>query len=162
MQLYRLIYYSQSALHVSGRVFAHHQEHLTVFTISGSIHPSCCRLAVPVPTCTETERARTHLVLFYSILFYSILFYSILFYSIPFYSILFYSIRFYSILFYSIPFHSILFHSILFYSILFQVQSGIMMAETALFLGTKLMSQTVKFKTKTIAEASNLLQSRRT
>jgi len=36
------------------------------------------------------------------------------------------------------------------------------MAETALFLGTKLMSQTVKFKTKTIAEASNLLQSRRT
>jgi len=32
MQLYRLIYYSQSALHVSGGVFVHHQEHLTVFT----------------------------------------------------------------------------------------------------------------------------------
>ena len=32
--LYRLIYYSKSALHVSGDVFAHHQEHLTVFTIS--------------------------------------------------------------------------------------------------------------------------------
>jgi hypothetical protein len=30
--LYRLIYYSKSALHVSGDVFAHHQEHLTVFT----------------------------------------------------------------------------------------------------------------------------------
>ena len=38
MQLYRLIYYYQSALHVSGDVFAHHQEHLTVFTSSGSIH----------------------------------------------------------------------------------------------------------------------------
>ena len=45
MQLYRLVYYSKSALHVSGDVFVHHQEHLTVFTISGSIHPSCCRLA---------------------------------------------------------------------------------------------------------------------
>jgi len=41
--LYRLIYYSKSALHVSGDVFAHHQEHLTVFTVSGSVHPSCCR-----------------------------------------------------------------------------------------------------------------------
>jgi len=36
MQLYRLIYYSKSALHVSGDVFAHHQEHVTVFTASGS------------------------------------------------------------------------------------------------------------------------------
>jgi hypothetical protein len=44
MQLHRLIYYSQSVLHVSGDVFAHHQEHLTVFTVFGSIHPSCCRL----------------------------------------------------------------------------------------------------------------------
>jgi hypothetical protein len=44
MQLYRLIYYSKSALHVSGKVFAHHQEHLTVFTVSGSVHPSSCRL----------------------------------------------------------------------------------------------------------------------
>jgi hypothetical protein len=44
MQRYRLIYYSKSALHVSGDVFAHHQEHLTVFTASGSIHPSRCRL----------------------------------------------------------------------------------------------------------------------
>jgi len=42
--LYRLIYYSKSALHVSGDVFAHHQEHLTVFTVSGSVHPRCCRL----------------------------------------------------------------------------------------------------------------------
>ena len=33
MQLYRLIYFL-SALHVSGDVFAHHQEHLTVFTVS--------------------------------------------------------------------------------------------------------------------------------
>jgi hypothetical protein len=36
--LYRLIYYSKSALHVSGNVFAHHQEHLAVFTESGSVH----------------------------------------------------------------------------------------------------------------------------
>jgi hypothetical protein len=34
--LYRLIYYSKSALHVSGNVFAHHQEHLTLFTVFGS------------------------------------------------------------------------------------------------------------------------------
>jgi len=40
MQLYRLICYSKSALHVSGDVFTHHQEYLTVFTVSGSIHPS--------------------------------------------------------------------------------------------------------------------------
>jgi hypothetical protein len=42
--LYRLIYYSKSGLHVSGHVFAHHQEHLTIFTVSDSVHPSCCRL----------------------------------------------------------------------------------------------------------------------
>ena len=44
MQIYKLIYYSKSALHVSGGVFAHHQEHLTVLTVSGSDHPSCCWL----------------------------------------------------------------------------------------------------------------------
>ena len=32
-----LIYYSYSALYVSGDVFAHHQEHLTVFTASDTI-----------------------------------------------------------------------------------------------------------------------------
>jgi len=42
--LYRLIYYFKLALRVSGDVFAHYQEHLTVFTVSGSVHPSCCRL----------------------------------------------------------------------------------------------------------------------
>jgi hypothetical protein len=41
--LYRLIYYSKSAVHVSGDVFTHHREHLTVFTVSRSIHPSCCQ-----------------------------------------------------------------------------------------------------------------------
>ena len=35
MQLYRFIYYSKSALHVWDDVFAHHQEHLTVFTVYG-------------------------------------------------------------------------------------------------------------------------------
>jgi hypothetical protein len=44
MQLYRLIYYSCSALHVSGDVFAYHQEDLTVFTASGSSHPGRCWL----------------------------------------------------------------------------------------------------------------------
>jgi len=36
MQVCRLMYYSLSALHVSGDVFAHHQEHLTVLT-------ACCK-----------------------------------------------------------------------------------------------------------------------
>jgi len=44
IQLYRLIYYSLSALHASGDVFANHQEHLTAFTVSGRVHSSCCRL----------------------------------------------------------------------------------------------------------------------
>ena len=39
-----LIYYSYAALHVSGDVFVHHQEHLTVFTASRSIHQCRCRL----------------------------------------------------------------------------------------------------------------------
>jgi hypothetical protein len=48
IQLYRLMYYSYSALHISGNVFARHQEHLTirVFTVSGSVHTTCCRLAI--------------------------------------------------------------------------------------------------------------------
>jgi hypothetical protein len=44
MQLYGLIYYSLSALHVSGDVFVRHQEHLTVYTTSGTIHQCRCRL----------------------------------------------------------------------------------------------------------------------
>jgi hypothetical protein len=40
MQLCALTYFSLSALHVSVYVFAHHQEHLAVFTVSGvSTHP---------------------------------------------------------------------------------------------------------------------------
>ena len=50
---YRLIYYSNSALHVPGDVFAHHQEHLTVFTVSGSVHPSCRQ---PAATWVNTTR----------------------------------------------------------------------------------------------------------
>jgi hypothetical protein len=41
--VYRLIYYSKSALHISSDVFAHHQEHWIVFTVPGSVHPSCRR-----------------------------------------------------------------------------------------------------------------------
>ena len=44
MQLYKLIYYSWSSLHVSGDVYAHHQEHLTVFTASGNMHQCRCQL----------------------------------------------------------------------------------------------------------------------
>jgi hypothetical protein len=40
IKLYSLIYYSWSALHVSGYVFAHRQEHVTVFMVSGSIQPA--------------------------------------------------------------------------------------------------------------------------
>jgi hypothetical protein len=43
-QLYRLVYYSKSALQVSGNIFAHHKEHLTVFTVSDIVCPSCCWL----------------------------------------------------------------------------------------------------------------------
>jgi hypothetical protein len=39
-----LFIYSQSALHVSGDVFTHHQEHLTVFTAPDIVHLYCCRL----------------------------------------------------------------------------------------------------------------------
>jgi len=39
-----LFLYSQSALHVSGDVFAHHQEHVPVFTASDNVHQYCCRL----------------------------------------------------------------------------------------------------------------------
>jgi hypothetical protein len=38
MQLYRLIYYSKSVLYVSGDVFAHYQEHVTVFTALVDFH----------------------------------------------------------------------------------------------------------------------------
>jgi len=39
-----LIYLLLSALHVSGDVFAHHQEHITVTTASGNVHQCCCWL----------------------------------------------------------------------------------------------------------------------
>jgi hypothetical protein len=44
MQLCRLIHYSKSALHVSSNIFAHHQEHLTIFTVPGNVHPNYCLL----------------------------------------------------------------------------------------------------------------------
>jgi hypothetical protein len=42
--LYRLVYYSMMALHVLSDVLAHHQEHLTVFIVSGSVHPASSNL----------------------------------------------------------------------------------------------------------------------
>ena len=44
MQIFYLFISTQSALHVSGEVSAHHQEHLTVFTASDIVHLCCCRL----------------------------------------------------------------------------------------------------------------------
>jgi hypothetical protein len=38
MQLYRIIYYSLAALHVSNDIFAHHQEHLNCITASAITH----------------------------------------------------------------------------------------------------------------------------
>jgi len=44
IQFFGLFICTQSALHVPGDVFAHHQEHLTVFTASDIVHLCCCRL----------------------------------------------------------------------------------------------------------------------
>jgi hypothetical protein len=38
MQLFRIIYHSLAALHVSSDIFAHHQEHLNCITVSGITH----------------------------------------------------------------------------------------------------------------------------
>jgi len=38
-----LFFCTQSILHVSGEVFAHHQDNLTVFTASGIAHVCCCQ-----------------------------------------------------------------------------------------------------------------------
>jgi hypothetical protein len=54
--LYRLLHYSKSALHVSGDVFADHQEHFTVFTVSDSVDPSCCRGHQPAATWVNATR----------------------------------------------------------------------------------------------------------
>ena len=68
MQLYRLIYYSLSALPVSGDVFAHHQEHLTVFTVFGSIHPSYCQLMSWMSFNSSMTSARSNLGEYYQML----------------------------------------------------------------------------------------------
>ena len=43
MQIFCLFICTQSAVHVSGDVFANHREHLTVFTASYIVHLCCCR-----------------------------------------------------------------------------------------------------------------------
>jgi hypothetical protein len=63
MQLCRLIYYSLSALHVSGDVFAHHQKHLAVFTVSGSVHSSSCRLVFWMNTIRYCEYSQVLLMM---------------------------------------------------------------------------------------------------
>jgi len=52
--LYRLIYYSKSAVHVSGHVFAHRQEHLTVFTVSGIVFTQVAAGWQPAATWVNT------------------------------------------------------------------------------------------------------------
>ena len=44
MQLFGLFICTQSALHVSGDVFVHHQEHFTLFTASDIVHLCCFSL----------------------------------------------------------------------------------------------------------------------
>jgi hypothetical protein len=44
MQMYRIIYYSLAALHVSSDIFAYHQEHLKCITASAISHVCRCRL----------------------------------------------------------------------------------------------------------------------
>ena len=63
--LYRLIYYSKSAVHVSGDILAHHQEHLTIFTVSGSVHPSCC----PAGVLDEFQLIRLYSFMFWELMF---------------------------------------------------------------------------------------------
>jgi len=69
MQLYRLIYYSWSALHVSGKDFAHHQEYLTLCTVSGSIHPSGYRLVSWMSYNSSKTPASSNLGEYYQILY---------------------------------------------------------------------------------------------
>ena len=55
-QLFRLVLFLKSALHVSGDKFAHPQEHfLTVCTAFGTMHRHCCR---PVPRYTGRQQCR--------------------------------------------------------------------------------------------------------
>jgi len=56
--LYRFIYYSKSTAHVSDDVFAYHQEHLTLFTVSGSVHLSSCLLVSHQPAATWVNTTR--------------------------------------------------------------------------------------------------------
>ena len=71
MQLHRLIYFSLSALHVSGDVFAHHQEHLTVFTdlvVFTQVAAGCCLGWVGTELCglwhaSQGRRSRAALLL---------------------------------------------------------------------------------------------------
>jgi hypothetical protein len=44
-KLYRIIYYSLSALHVSSDISVHHPEYLNCITASGIKHVYCCQLA---------------------------------------------------------------------------------------------------------------------
>jgi hypothetical protein len=56
VELYRLIYYPLSALHFSGDVFTHHQEHVTVFTvIFTNVTASWCHRCVGTPAGSEID-----------------------------------------------------------------------------------------------------------
>jgi len=68
MQLYRLIYYFYSALRDLDNVFEQSQEQLTVFTVSGSIHPSGYRLVSWLISKSSKTPASNHFGVYYQIL----------------------------------------------------------------------------------------------
>ena len=53
MQIFGLFICTQSAVRVSGEIFARHQEHLTVFTASDIVH---LRMLLPAGVMDEVER----------------------------------------------------------------------------------------------------------
>jgi hypothetical protein len=59
IQLCRIIYCSLTALHVYSDIFAYHQEHLNLITVSGFIH--VCRRLLPwqQPTMTHVNKTRS-------------------------------------------------------------------------------------------------------
>ena len=56
LQIFGLFICTQSALHVSGDIFAHHQEHLTVFTAYDTVHYVAAGRCHVFPFVHDTDR----------------------------------------------------------------------------------------------------------
>ena len=55
--IYSFISLFNSVLHVSGDIFAHHQEHfLTVYTAFGTVHRHCCRAVHCTKSCIDSQQ----------------------------------------------------------------------------------------------------------